>query len=83
MYLYKGYNPETKEKQQKEFSDEYEATYYATDIAYRFHKFNIIDLGTDEIIFDDKELENTEATAMNNMFPDEDSVAGFDWTLGE
>jgi|GEM_PF-4699684 hypothetical protein len=38
----------------------------------------------DEIVENDKDGEDAEATAMDNMlFPDEDSEKGFDWTLGE
>ncbi|HTE32029.1 MAG TPA: hypothetical protein VK666_16725 [Chryseolinea sp.] len=83
MFLFKGYNSDTEEKYQKEFSDEYEATSFATDNAFRFPKFEVINLETNDIVFDDKESADNEATAMDGMFPDEDSEAGFDWTLGE
>lgn len=46
-------------------------------------EFEIIELSTGKIIDegDIESLDDIRDTAMGNMFPDEDSMEGFDWTF--
>ena len=84
MFLYKGYDPKSKKSYRQEFDDESEAVSFAEENCDRFPKFNVIDLDSDDLIFNNKEADDNERTAMDNMFPDgEDSEEGFDWTKGE
>lgn len=82
MYIFKGFNPITQEEARKKFDNESEAIAYGSDNASDFPNYKITDLDTDDVIYSSQEDEDAKATAMDNLFPDEESMEGFDWTLG-
>ena len=77
MYKYQGKNPESNETITKEFDDDFVAINYARENADKYPRFSVRN-SQNQLIDSDEMARIDKENAMDNMFPDEDSLNGFD-----
>ncbi|HEY9049874.1 MAG TPA: hypothetical protein VIN08_28440 [Ohtaekwangia sp.] len=83
MYIYKARSAKTNELVQKEFSNEFEAQDFASGNEIEHPHYTIRD-ADGEIVWSDRMAKEERDASDDNMFPDEDSREGFDYTdIGE
>lgn len=78
MHLYKGLNPDSGQKTEKEFHDDYKASEYAKENNINFPNWQVVDL-SDGSLVDSNEMHQNEINGIiDDMFPDQDGEFDLD-----
>lgn len=72
MYLYKGKHPESGEKIEKQFEEQFDAEEFAKENYYQFPNFTVENLEDNSIEYSTEIMENEMEANDEMMFPNKD-----------
>ena len=69
MFLYKGFNPDGGNRDEKELDDEYDAIEYARENCVNYPEYKVIDMDDDKVIDSDKMAQDELDASHDMMYP--------------